>query len=74
MWIQSLGREDPLEEGMATDSNILAQRIPWTEKPVGYSTQGCKKSNMTEATEHTCTLEESLQRMRCLDSITTQCP
>ena len=30
---QSLGREDPLEEGMATHSSILAWRIPWTEKP-----------------------------------------
>ena len=31
-WIQSLGREDPLEEGMATHSSILAWRIPWTVK------------------------------------------
>ena len=31
----SLGREDPLEEGMATHSSILARRIPWTEKPGG---------------------------------------
>ena len=31
-WIQSLGLEDPLEEGMATHSNILAWRIPWTEE------------------------------------------
>ena len=29
------GSEDPLEEGMATHSSILAWRIPWTEKPVG---------------------------------------
>ena len=28
--VQSPGQEDPLEEGMATDSNILAWRIPWT--------------------------------------------
>ena len=28
-WVQSLGWDDPLEEGMATDSNILAWRIPW---------------------------------------------
>ena len=28
----SLGREDPLEEGMATHSSILAWRIPWTEE------------------------------------------
>ena len=31
--VQSLGREDPLEEGMATHSSILAWRIPWTEEP-----------------------------------------
>ena len=30
MWVQSLGWEDPLEEGMATHSSILALRIPWT--------------------------------------------
>ena len=33
MWVQSLGLEDPLEEEMATHSNILAWGIPWTEKP-----------------------------------------
>ena len=31
-WVQSLGWEDPLEEGMATHSSILAWRIPQTEK------------------------------------------
>ena len=35
MWVQSLGREDPLEERMATHSSILAWRIPWAEKPGG---------------------------------------
>ena len=30
-WVQSLGQEDPLEEGMATHSSILVWRIPWTE-------------------------------------------
>ena len=34
-WIQSLGWEDPLEEGMATHANILAWIIPWTEEPGG---------------------------------------
>ena len=34
-WVQSLGSEDPLEEGMATHSNILACRNPWTEEPGG---------------------------------------
>ena len=33
MQVQSLGQEDPLEEGMATPSSILALRIPWTEEP-----------------------------------------
>ena len=32
-WVQSLGREDPLEKGMASHSSILAWRIPWTEEP-----------------------------------------
>ena len=31
--VQSLGQKDPLEKGMATHSNILAWRIPWTEEP-----------------------------------------
>ena len=35
MWVQSLGLEDPLEEGMATHSRILAWRIPGTEEPEG---------------------------------------
>jgi len=34
-WVPSLGWEDPLEEGMATHSSILAWRIPWTEEPGG---------------------------------------
>ena len=32
-WVQSLGREDTLEEEMATHSSILAWKIPWTEEP-----------------------------------------
>ena len=32
-WVRSLGQEDPLEEGMALRSSILAWRIPWTEEP-----------------------------------------
>ena len=34
-WVQSLGQEDPLEEGMTTHPSILAWRILWTEEPVG---------------------------------------
>ena len=33
MQVQSLGREDPLEEEMAAHSSILAWKIPWTEEP-----------------------------------------
>ena len=48
-WIQSLGREDALEEGVATHSSIFAWRIPWTEERLaGYSPWGCKESDMTE--------------------------
>ena len=41
-WVRFLSREDPLKEGMATYSSILAWRIPWTEEPVGYSPWGHK--------------------------------
>ena len=34
-WVQSLGWEDPLKEGVATHSSILAWKIPWTEEPGG---------------------------------------
>ena len=39
-WVQSLGREDPLEKEMATHSSILTWRIPWTEKPDGLPSMG----------------------------------
>ena len=48
-WVQSLGREDPLEEGMGIRSNILAWRIPWIEEPGGLSSPwGVKESDRTE--------------------------
>ena len=40
MWVQSLDREDPLEEEMATHSSILAWKIPWTEEPGGLQSVG----------------------------------
>ena len=46
--VQPLGREDSLEKGMATHFSILAQRIPWAEKPGGYSPWCHKKSDTTE--------------------------
>jgi len=47
---RSLGREGPLEWGMATHSSILAWRIPWTEESGRLQSMGCKESDMTEAT------------------------
>ena len=38
--VQSLGWEDPLEEGLATHSSILAWRIPWTEEPGRLQSMG----------------------------------
>ena len=44
MWVQSLGQEDPLEEGMATQSSILAWRIPWTELPDRLWSMGSQRA------------------------------
>ena len=43
MLVPSLGQEDPLEEGMATHSSVLAWRIPRTEEPRKYSSWGRKE-------------------------------
>ena len=40
IWVLSLGREDPLEEGMAIHFSILAWRIPWTEEPGRLQSMG----------------------------------
>ena len=42
-WVLSLGWEDPLEEGTATHSSILAQRIPWTEEPDRLQSMGLQR-------------------------------
>ena len=42
-WVQSLGREDPLEKEMATHSSILAWRIPWTEEPGKLQSMGSQR-------------------------------
>ena len=41
--VRSLGREDPLEKGMATCSSTLAWRIPWTEETGGLQSMGFQK-------------------------------
>ena len=45
-WVQSLGPEDLVENGMATHSNILPWKIPWTEEP--GSPWGFKELDMTK--------------------------
>ena len=47
-WARFLGGEDPLEEGMATHSGILAWRIPRTEEPGRLQSTGSQESDMTE--------------------------
>ena len=42
-WVQSLGQEDPLEEGMTPHSRILAWRIPWAEEPGGQQSTGSQR-------------------------------
>ena len=43
MWVRSLDQEDPLEEEMATHSNILAWTIPWTESVGGLQSTGSQR-------------------------------
>ena len=47
-WVQSLGWEDLLEEGVATHSSILAWRIPWTEEPGWLKSWGHKELDTTK--------------------------
>ena len=47
MWVQFLGREDPLEEGMATHSSVLAWRILWTEEPGRLQSVGLQELDTT---------------------------
>ena len=47
-WVRFLGREDPLEKEMATQSSILGWRIPWMEEPGGLQSTGLQKSDTTE--------------------------
>ena len=49
-WVQSLGWEDTLENGMATHSSNLACRIPWTEESAGLEPTGCKELDITKVT------------------------
>ena len=49
-WVRSQGWVDPLEEGMATHSNILAWGIPWTKEPGGLLSTGSQRVGNDRAT------------------------
>ena len=51
--VQSLGWEDRLEKGVATDSSILAWRIPRMEEPGGLQSMGLQRVDTTEQLTHT---------------------
>ena len=59
MWVRSLGREDTLEEEMATHFNIVAQKITWTEEPGGCSPWGCRELDTIEQpSKHDINMQE----------------
>ena len=43
MQVQSLGQKDPLKKEMATQSSVLAWKIPWTEEPGGLEFMGSQR-------------------------------
>ena len=51
-WVWSLGWEDPLDEGMAAHSSILAWKIPWTEEPGGIQSTGSQRVRRDGVTAH----------------------
>ena len=53
VWVQSLGREYPLQEEMATYSSIIAWRIPYTAEPDGLQSTGLQRVRHDRVTEHT---------------------
>ena len=61
--VQSLGQEDPLEEGMATHSSTLAWRITWTEQSVGLCIVhkvAKNQAQLNRLSTHECILEISM--------------
>ena len=63
-WVQSLGWEDPLEEGMATNSSILAWRIPWTEEPGSLQSMGSTRVGYDLATQPTNQLTMEIEKTK----------
>ena len=73
-WVQSLGWQDPLEEGMATHSGILAWRAPWTEEPGGLQSMESQRVGhdwRNLAHRHSRTGDSSLLRMQIAGAVLT---
>ena len=73
-WVQSLGREDPLEKGMATHSSILAWRIPWTEEPGGPHPWGRKGQDWSEWARMHAGTRLAVSLRRAVHSVTHHIP
>ena len=67
MWVRSLGREDPLEEGMATHSSLLAWEIPGTEEPDGLQSVGSQsQTRLKQLSSLVCTrIHRALSQQEC---------
>ena len=66
-WVRSLGWEDPLEEGMATHSNILAWKIPWTGEPGGLqSIEPQSRTQLSDSAQHIIIIISPRGKTRCL--------
>ena len=70
MHVRSLTREDPLEEGMATRSSVLAWRIPWTEEPGGLHSMGSQRVRHDWAHTHTHTQATRYVLKRAVSKVT----
>ena len=68
MLVRSLGREDPLEKGMATHSSMLAWRIPWTEEPGGLQVNGValSQTRLKQLRMHVCREDDGSVLNICL--------
>ena len=51
-----MGQEDPMEKGMATRSNIIAWKIPWTEEPDRLQSMGSQRVGQDSAIQQQCTM------------------
>ena len=71
-WVQSLGQEDPLEEGMATHSCILAWRIPWTEEPGGLWSIESQRVGHVSTLTHIYIIQENPSLLRFLAFLVAQ--